>query len=237
MNRPSSSLGDSTPAIARTHEALSALSALAGQMGELLELVQEREELVAKFARLALIDELTGLYNRRGWEERIPRELSRAEREQRPLYVAVLDLDHFKLVNDALGHPAGDQLLVETASVWRTQLRPQDLLARYGGEEFALQFVAWPLEAAVKLVNRLRAATPHPHTCSAGVAAWDGRESPQELVARADLALLEAKHSGRDRTVVAPRPEVMAIPEVPAVPENGPKPPRKPREQSEPGEG
>jgi diguanylate cyclase (GGDEF)-like protein len=217
MSRPSSSGEDPTPALARTHEALAALSALAGQMGELLELVQEREELVAKFARLALIDELTGLYNRRGWDERIPRELARAEREQRPLYVAVLDLDNFKTVNDALGHPAGDQLLSETASVWRAQLRPQDLLARYGGEEFALQFVAWPLEAAVKLVNRLRSATPR-LTCSAGVAAWDGREGPRELLARADLALLEAKHSGRDRTVVAPRPDVMAIPEVPEEP-------------------
>ena len=199
--------GEPVTTLTRTHDALAALSELAGQMGELLELVHDRDQMVAKLGRLALIDELTGLQNRRGWEEQLPREMARADREKRPLYVAVLDLDHFKRVNDAEGHPAGDRLLTETAAIWRGQLRPHDLLARYGGEEFALQFIAWPLEAAVRLVDRLRTVVPGSLTCSAGLAYWDGHESPHELLARADLALLEAKHAGRDRTVVAPRAE------------------------------
>jgi diguanylate cyclase (GGDEF)-like protein len=214
-------------AISRTHEALAALSALAGHMGELLELVQERERAVENLSRLAFLDELTGLYNRRGWEERLPRELARAQREKRPLYVALLDLDDFKSVNDSMGHPAGDQLLAETAEVWRSQLRPHDLLARYGGEEFSLQFIAWPLEAAVAVVDRLRSTTPGPITSSAGVAAWDGQEAASELLARADLALLEAKHEGRNRTIVAPSPDTVAAgtePE-PGGSVGGPEPP------------
>lgn len=199
--------GEPVTTLTRTHDALAALSELAGQMGELLELVHDRDQQVAKLGRLALIDELTGLHNRRGWEEQLPREMARADREKRPLYVAVLDIDHFKRVNDAEGHPAGDRLLSEAAAIWRRQLRPHDLLARYGGEEFALQFIAWPLEAAVRLVDRLRSVVPGTLTCSAGLAYWDGHESPHELLARADLALLEAKHAGRNRTVVAPRDE------------------------------
>ncbi len=202
--------GEPASALSRTHSALTALSELAGQMGELLEIVQAREQMVAKLGRLALIDELTGLYNRRGWEESIPRELARASRERRPLYVALLDLDHFKDVNDTLGHQAGDKLLQDAAATWTGQLRAHDLLARYGGEEFALQFIAWPPEAALALVDRLREAVPGPNTCSAGLAQWDGQESPEELVARADLALLEAKHTGRNRTVVAPRSKATA---------------------------
>lgn len=199
--------GEALSVVAETREALGALSTIAGHMGRLLEVVHDHQQMVEELGRLAFLDELTGLYNRRGWEERLPRELARAERDRRPLYVALLDLDHFKAVNDTVGHPAGDRLLAETAAVWRTQLRPHDLLARYGGEEFALQFVAWPQEAAFRLVDRVRTAIPHPHTCSAGVAAWNGRESAGELMARADMALLEAKHAGRDRTIVAPRPD------------------------------
>ena len=195
--------GEPVSTLSRTHDALTALSQLAGQMGELLELVQDRDQMVARLGRLALIDELTGLFNRRGWEENLPREMARASRERRPLYVALLDLDHFKEVNDTLGHQAGDKLLQDTAGFWSAQLRAHDLLARYGGEEFALQFIAWPAEAAVRLVDRLRESVPGPNTCSAGLAQWDGQESAHELFARADLALLEAKHSGRDRTVVA----------------------------------
>jgi diguanylate cyclase (GGDEF)-like protein len=217
--------GESVTTLTRTHDALTALSELAGQMGELLEIVQDREQMVQKLGRLALIDELTGLYNRRGWEENLPRELARASRERRPLYIALFDLDNFKSVNDTLGHPAGDKLLKDTAAVWSSQLRAHDLLARYGGEEFALQFIAWPQEAALRLVERLRRAVPSPQTCSAGLAQWNGQESAEELYARADLALLEAKHTGRDRTVVAAALDVMPNGA------GGPEPPEPPPER------
>ena len=200
-------------------------------MGELLEMVQDRDQMVAKLGRLALIDELTGLYNRRGWDENLPRELARANRERRPLYVALLDLDHFKNVNDSLGHQAGDKLLKDTAGIWSSQLRAHDLLARHGGEEFALQFIAWPLEAAMRLVERLRSSIPGPHTCSAGLALWDGEESQRELFARADLALLEAKHSGRDRMVIAPGHDVLSNGGEPDTPASEPERRAGPRDR------
>jgi diguanylate cyclase (GGDEF)-like protein len=121
--------------------------------------------------------------------------------------MAMLDLDHFKLFNDELGHQAGDRLLKAAASAWRHQLRSTDTLTRYGGEEFAAVLPSCELEDAVHLIERVRAATPAGQTCSAGVARWDGEETPEQLVLRADQALYEAKHSGRDRVVVAARQE------------------------------
>lgn len=227
--------GEPASNLSRTHDALTALSQLAGQMGELLELVQDRDQMVARLGRLALIDELTGLYNRRGWEENLPRELARANRERRPLYVALLDLDHFKDVNDSLGHQAGDKLLQDTSAIWSAQLRAHDLLARYGGEEFALQFIAWPAEAALRLVDRLRESVPGPNTCSAGLAQWDGQETPHDLFARADLALLEAKHSGRDRTIVAAPGTASGNGDEP--PGEGERPPRPRSRRGGAGEG
>jgi diguanylate cyclase (GGDEF)-like protein len=117
--------------------------------------------------------------------------------------MAMLDLDHFKLFNDELGHQAGDRLLKAAAAAWRAQLRTTDTITRYGGEEFAAVLPSCTLEDAVHLIERMRAATPAGQTCSAGVAHWNGEETPEELVARADTALYEAKHSGRDRVVVA----------------------------------
>ena len=228
--------GEPVSTLSRTHDALTALSQLAGQMGELLEMVQDRDQMVARLGRLALIDELTGLYNRRGWEENLPREMARASRERRPLYVALLDLDHFKEVNDTLGHQAGDKLLRDIAAVWSGQLRAHDLLSRYGGEEFALQFIAWPVEAAVGLVDRLREAVPGSHTCSAGLAQWNGQETADDLFARADLALLEAKHSGRDRAVLAAHDQPAGNGGEPGG-DAGEERPRKRNRRAAPGEG
>jgi diguanylate cyclase (GGDEF)-like protein len=115
----------------------------------------------------------------------------------------MLDIDHFKRFNDAHGHQAGDRLLREIAQTWRAQLRASDILARYGGEEFALVSPAWPLTAATAVLARVRAATPRGQTCSAGLAVFTGSESAEQLVARADAALYEAKAQGRDRTIVA----------------------------------
>jgi diguanylate cyclase (GGDEF)-like protein len=115
----------------------------------------------------------------------------------------MLDLDRFKEYNDRLGHLAGDRLLKEAAGAWRSALRETDRLARYGGEEFSVVLPDCGLDDAMTLVERLRGVTPEGETCSAGVARWDGRETPEGLVLRADAALYEAKRRGRDRLVVA----------------------------------
>ncbi len=179
------------------------LAAVGQQAGQLMGVLQERQELVARLETLALTDQLTGLANRRAWEESLGRELARAARDIHPACVAVIDLDHFKRFNDEHGHQAGDALLTDAAAAWQGTLRAGDLLARYGGEEFAALFPAWPLETAVTVIERLRAATPAGQTCSAGVAVWNRTETAQELVGRADAALYQAKQTGRDRTVAA----------------------------------
>jgi diguanylate cyclase (GGDEF)-like protein len=163
----------------------------------------ERADLLARLEAVARTDELTGLANRRAWDERLPLELVRAAREEWPVCVAMLDLDHFKDFNDELGHQAGDRLLKASASIWRAQLRATDTLTRYGGEEFAIVLPNCSLGDATELLERVRAATPAGQTASAGVATWDGVEAPTTLVARADAALYRAKHDGRDRVSVA----------------------------------
>jgi diguanylate cyclase (GGDEF)-like protein len=161
----------------------------------------ERAE--AEVRRLAAVDSLTGIYNRRSWDEHLARELARARRERRPLSVVMIDLDHFKRYNDEHGHPEGDRLLAEVATGWRTVIRATDVLARYGGEEFSLALPDCSASDAVTLVDRLRTAIQKGQTCSAGVACWDGKEDGSGLVARADRALYQAKSQGRDRVVVA----------------------------------
>jgi diguanylate cyclase (GGDEF)-like protein len=162
----------------------------------------ERVELLSRLESIARTDDLTGLPNRRAWEEQLPREVIRASRSRQPLCVAMVDLDHFKRFNDERGHQAGDRLLKEAAAEWEEALRATDILARYGGEEFALALPACPPDEALAVVERLRAATPEEQTCSAGIAHWDGSESAAALLGRADGALYEAKRLGRDRSVV-----------------------------------
>jgi diguanylate cyclase (GGDEF)-like protein len=157
-------------------------------------------------ARMARTDVLTGLPNRRAWEEELPREIQRAKRSGRPLCAALLDLDHFKQFNDLYGHQAGDDHLREAARVWRQRLRTTDLLARHGGEEFAVLLTGTGLAEAKEVIEALRDAVPREETVSAGVAEWDEAENGRQLMARADLALYEAKRGGRDRTVTASEP-------------------------------
>ncbi len=171
----------------------------------------ERADLVAALDARARTDKLTGLANRRAWDEGLPPELARAGRSDRPLSVAMVDLDHFKAFNDAHGHQAGDRLLREAAAGWQERLRATDLLSRYGGEEFALALPGCDQGAALAVLDELRRGMPHGATCSIGFAQWDGSETPEALVARADAALYEAKRTGRDRVVAAvPSPAVTA---------------------------
>ena len=163
----------------------------------------ERSDLLARLEESARTDDLTGLLNRRAWEEELPREMARARRQSDPLCVAMLDLDYFKNYNDQRGHQAGDRLLKQSAAAWVEELRASDTLARYGGEEFTVALLGCTLANARTIVERMREVMPADQTVSAGVACWNGRESAEELVGRADAALYEAKRSGRDRLVTA----------------------------------
>jgi diguanylate cyclase (GGDEF)-like protein len=161
----------------------------------------DRADLLAQLASMATTDPLTALPNRRGWEAHLERCLREGTADA--VCVAMLDLDHFKAFNDTHGHHAGDRLLRDAAASWREQLRPGDLLARYGGEEFAVVLPGCGAEEAAAVVQRLRARTPGDVTTSAGIAVWDGTESADALMRRADAALYRAKHAGRDRAHTA----------------------------------
>lgn len=164
----------------------------------------DRSDLRERLQQQARTDGLTGLTNRRVWDEELPRELARAARAGTALTVVMLDLDNFKAYNDTHGHAGGDALLRAAAGAWSARLRETDLLARYGGEEFAAALAGCDLPAAISLVDALRGGIPAGCTASAGLAVWDGAEDSDALLARADAALYAAKSSGRDRTSVAP---------------------------------
>jgi len=163
----------------------------------------ERAALIARLRETSRRDPLTGLPNRRAWDEELDRELSRARRDGHPVCVALLDLDHFKAYNDEHGHQAGDWLLETVATAWADVLRDSDTVARWGGEEFAVCLPnCSPVEAEMVL-GRLRTRIPDRQTCSVGLAQWDGRETSADLLRRADGALYDAKDAGRDRLVAA----------------------------------
>jgi Diguanylate cyclase, GGDEF domain len=127
--------------------------------------------------------------------------------------------------NDTYGHQAGDQLLRSATETWRSLLRSSDLLARCGGEEFAVLLPSSTLGEAVEVVDRLRAATPLAQTFSAGVALWHGTETSDQLVARADKALYQAKQAGRNQVLAAEPPR------------SRPPPHARPRRDGTPGRG
>lgn len=182
-----------------------------------LRLQRALAELAAKnelLERLALADPLTGLANRRGFDESLGREVARAFRVCKPLSLLYLDLDHFKAVNDRFGHAAGDDVLGAFASLLARSSRRGDLAGRIGGEEFALLLPHTPREQAVLAAERIRRTTErnplgHSHpvavTVSVGVATLAGveGESGPALVDRADAALYQAKALGRNRVAVA----------------------------------
>jgi diguanylate cyclase (GGDEF)-like protein len=171
------------------------------RMAQLLRQVERQSR---KMRELARRDELTGLPNRRSWNEELPRTLERARRDDAPVSVALLDLDHFKRFNDSYGHPAGDRLLKEAAAAWHSAIREVDTLARYGGEEFIVLLPDTGTEEAVQILERALAATPLGQTFSAGVATWNRTETSDELTARADTALYAAKANGRGRVHADP---------------------------------
>jgi diguanylate cyclase (GGDEF)-like protein len=162
-------------------------------------LVRDVERQARQVRELARSDELTGLPNRRAWNDELPRALERARRDHQPVAVAIVDLDHFKRFNDSFGHPAGDRLLKSASAAWHSTLRSADLIARYGGEEFVVLLPGVDPGRAHEALTRMLAVTPQEQTFSAGLAVWDGEETSDELLQRADEALYSAKAHGRNR--------------------------------------
>ena len=189
--------------LVRDGEGVAGIRSVAQDVTEQRMMENERERLLAKVAALARTDALTGLPNRRAWDEELRREAARAERHGHGYTVAIVDLDHFKAYNDRFGHPAGDELLRTIGTRWRTALRATDIVARYGGEEFALLLPQCPPREALNLTERLRAGVPAAQTLSGGVAVWDRGESVEALMGRADAALYAAKKAGRNRVLTA----------------------------------
>ncbi len=161
----------------------------------------------------AVSDPLTGLPNRRALDGVLSREIARARRHKTQLCVALLDIDHFKKINDTHGHDIGDRALQHLADTIRAAVRETDVLARLGGEEFVLVLPDTPLVGAEFTMNRLlRTAQGTPLVVndkqvvvafSAGLAQWQGDESAEQIVKRADTAMYQAKSSGRGRVMVA----------------------------------
>src|SRR5439155_723983 len=166
--------------------------------------------LVERLERQAAEDPLTGLANQRAFERACVAEFSRAEREAGSVSIVIVDVDHFKAINDAFGHPYGDQVLCGVADALRSSVRPHDTVARMGGEEFAILLPGTDPEAAYAIAERARAAigeVPIPDRVlrsSAGVASGSPPAvTPRHLVQQADRALYEAKRRGRGQTVAS----------------------------------
>ena len=172
---------------------------------ERVALALRTADLLAEVERLASSDALTGLANRRLFDETLAREVARSRRSGAPLALAVVDIDHFKAVNDEHGHQVGDQVLRELAAALRHVVRTEDLVARYGGEEFVVLAIDATVDAAAALAERLRAAartvSTLPVTISVGVAGLPANGDGAAMVAHADAALYRAKAEGRDRVV------------------------------------
>jgi two-component system, cell cycle response regulator len=192
-----------------TEDIVLLVSVVARELGGAIKIAT----LVEDSQRLAATDALTGLMNRRAFSSAMMGELSRCERHGYPLALALLDVDHFKQVNDRHGHAAGDRVLLEMGKLLGLHLRASDLSARWGGEEFVVAFTSTGLDGARTGGERLRTALEEasiandageriPVTASIGVAVWTPGEPLESLVGRADLAMYSAKSSGRNRVVV-----------------------------------
>jgi diguanylate cyclase (GGDEF)-like protein len=191
---------------------------LAARISVHLKLRRLQAELVrtnSELQRLTQIDPLTEVANRRHLSERLDEEYMRSRRYERPLSLGMLDIDHFKKLNDAHGHPAGDYALIQVAKLIKQTLRCHDFIARYGGEEFVMLLPETPADRALLACERVRAAiereeiifedTRLPVTVSLGLASLPHQllNKPNDLISLADTALYDAKRSGRNRVVAA----------------------------------
>lgn len=184
----------------------------------------QRTRLYEQARREAIRDELTGVYNRRYFVEHISHELFRVQRCLSPLALALLDLDHFKKINDSHGHQTGDRILAELGRLLRCGLRRSDLIARYGGEEFIIMLPDTTMSAARRLLTKLLRETTRnlgttgasplpPVTFTAGLAIFpeDG-QTFDKLLATADQRLYLGKHLGRNRVITTTPPSQQSCP-------------------------
>lgn len=183
---------------------------------DLQEKYAEIQVLQDKLREQAIRDPLTELYNRRYMEDAIERELAKAERENHPLSAIILDLDHFKLINDTYGHEAGDAVLISLAQFLSAEARKTDIICRYGGEEFVVIMPGAGLDTAVERVEAWRVSfqeTRIPYqdaslkcTFSAGIASFPSSgQTVKTLFSAADKALYKAKQKGRNKVMVTDR--------------------------------
>ncbi|MDD2851308.1 MAG: diguanylate cyclase [Desulfuromonadaceae bacterium] len=176
------------------------------------QIVEERtlelKEAGETISRLAATDELTKLSNRRHFNETLPAALSASRRHGYPLSLIMIDLDHFKSVNDTFGHFEGDTVLIKFADLLRDIIRAEDVAARWGGEEFIIILPHTTSEAAAALAERIRlscienASAMHGLSASFGVAQLQNGEDDNSFIRRADDAMYRAKNEGRNRVVV-----------------------------------
>lgn len=193
----------------REQEVAARLQSLAERVASMEHEALGYREHLEEQRQKALIDPLTGLPNRAAWSERLDQELLGWQQSGGDLLLAMLDLDHFKRINDNYGHLAGDKVLKIVAHELRKRLRPTDFIARFGGEEFVLLVPATPLGTGLKLVETLRAAVeacpfhfksePVTITVSIGITAFKPGERCEHVIQRADQALYRAKNAGRNR--------------------------------------
>jgi diguanylate cyclase (GGDEF)-like protein len=167
----------------------------------------------AEIERLAITDGLTGLFNHRHFQERLSQEFSRIDRFSEPLSVLIIDIDHFKKINDTYGHPVGDAVLKGVADKIRKTIRNIDISARYGGEEFAVILIGTDERGAMNMAERLRKAVMNKTfsadkntfnvTISIGISTYTkGIKRKEELIEKADKALYQAKRGGRNRSIL-----------------------------------
>jgi diguanylate cyclase len=193
----------------REQEVAARLQSLAERVAHMEQEAQGFREHLEEQRQKALIDPLTGLPNRAAWSERLEHEIGQWQQHGNTLLLAMLDLDHFKRINDNYGHLAGDKVLKIIASVLRKRLRGTDFIARFGGEEFVLLMPSTVPANGKKLLETLRAAIeacpfhfrgePVTVTLSIGLAAFRAGEHSDLVLKRADQALYRAKHAGRNR--------------------------------------
>lgn len=195
------------------------LRLLARRLRQDNQLVHQSLEQQALSEQHARLDPLTGLFNRRWLHETLPDLLDQHRTQSRRFSLLMLDIDHFKNYNDSAGHVAGDQALLAVANTLNAQIRDGDQAVRFGGEEFLIVLPDTGLEDAHPIAERLRECVQqlpiHDHagaalpgvTLSIGLAEWVPFENPEQLIARADAALYQAKYAGRNRVVLSPTPE------------------------------
>lgn len=173
----------------------------------LREVQEELEEANRKLSSLALTDALTGLWNRRAFDSRLETAVIAAQRSKKPLALMLLDVDHFKQINDRFGHPCGDEVLRNVATILNRTKRADEVACRFGGEEFTILMPDTTDHGAMSLGRRIREAMhafeweKEPVTISMGIAVWKDGWSSDDLVDNADAALYRAKEEGRDRYV------------------------------------